>query len=190
MNDQVREHIRLLAIFHYVVGGVGYLFSLIPCIHLSIGIFFLVAPEEMFEVKPPVLTPSVLEQEGASAPAVAPEAQEAPEAGGTMPPRVDASPPAGQVQPFPSKLFGAMFTVIASVIILAGLTLSTCIITAGRRLSAHRSHMFCMVMAGIECLFMPFGTVLGIFTILTLIKPEARELFGLPSLATNSAAGV
>jgi len=186
MNDPIREHIRLLAIFHYVVGGVGYLFSLIPFIHLSIGIFFLVAPEEMFEVKPPVLTPSVTEQEGGSAPA---EAQETPDAGGTAPPRVDAPPPAGQVQPFPSKLFGAMFTVIASVIILAGLTLSTCIIMAGRRLSAHRSHMFCMVMAGIECLFMPFGTVLGIFTILTLVKPEARELFGLPSLATNSASG-
>ena len=36
-----------------------------------------------------------------------------------------------------------------------------------------------MVIAGIECFIMPFGTVLGIFTILTLIKPETRQLFGL-----------
>jgi len=35
---------------------------------------------------------------------------------------------------------------------------------------------------------MPFGTVLGIFTILTLIKPEARQLFGLPPMGKGSAA--
>ena len=32
-------------------------------------------------------------------------------------------------------------------------------------------------MAGIECIFMPFGTVLGVFTIIVLMRPSMKELF-------------
>jgi hypothetical protein len=86
-----------------------------------------------------------------------------------------------QVAPFPSKLFGGIFVGVASMIIAGGVTLSTLIMVAGRRLGARRKHTYCLVIAGIECLFIPFGTVLGIFTILTLVKPEAKLLFGLPA---------
>jgi len=34
-----------------------------------------------------------------------------------------------------------------------------------------------MVIAGIECLFMPFGTVLGVFTLVVLVRPSVKELF-------------
>jgi len=44
--------------------------------------------------------------------------------------------------------------------------------------------MFCVVMAGIACMFMPFGTVLGVFTLVVLTKPVVRELFdGAPAVA-------
>jgi hypothetical protein len=33
-------------------------------------------------------------------------------------------------------------------------------------------------MAGIECMFMPFGTVLGVFTIITLTREPVKQLFG------------
>ncbi len=149
MTEQVREHLRLLSIFHYVVGGIGYAVSLIPCIHLAIGIFFLVAPPETF-LGPEVKAPD----------------------GEVMRP--------GSPEVFPAKLMGTIFTSVASVIILGGFIVSTMIVIAGKRLAAHRSHTFCLVVAGIECLFMPFGTILGVFTILALLKTEARQLFGLP----------
>jgi len=43
------------------------------------------------------------------------------------------------------------------------------------------------VMAGIECLFMPFGTVLGVFTILVLVRESVKPLFGvnLPTAPAN-----
>jgi hypothetical protein len=165
MIDQVREHIRLLSIFHYVVGGIGYLVSLIPIIHLAMGIFFLAAPEEFFEPpKPPRITgssigesPSVEVEELAS---------------------VEQLPNPNDL--FPARLFGLLFTIIPAIIILCGFIVSTLIVIAGKRLASYRSHTYCLVVAGIECLFMPFGTVLGVFSILTLIKPEARQLFGLP----------
>ena len=39
--DQDLEHIRLLSVFHYVVGGIAALFSCFPFIHLAVGIALL-----------------------------------------------------------------------------------------------------------------------------------------------------
>ena len=39
--------------------------------------------------------------------------------------------------------------------------------------------MYCMVIASLECLFMPFGTVLGIFTLILLNKDSVIEIFEL-----------
>lgn len=172
MIDQVREHLRLLSIFHYVVGGIGYLFSLFPIFHLAFGIFFLAAPEEFFEPpKPPKITASSI--------------GETPSVEIEKPASEGHAPTPNEV--FPARLFGLLFTIIPAIIILCGFALSTLVIIAGKRLAACRSHTFCMVVAGIECLIMPFGTVLGIFTILTLIKPEARQLFGLPPVGEPAA---
>jgi hypothetical protein len=38
------EHLRLLAIFHYVVGGLVALFSFFPLIYTTIGTIFIFAP--------------------------------------------------------------------------------------------------------------------------------------------------
>ena len=32
--------------------------------------------------------------------------------------------------------------------------------------------MFCLVIAAVQCAFVPFGTVLGVFTIVALQKPK------------------
>ena len=37
---------------------------------------------------------------------------------------------------------------------------------------------FCLVMGAVACMFMPVGTVLGVFTIVVLMKPSVKELFG------------
>ena len=72
-----------------------------------------------------------------------------------------------------------MFVLVPMLIIAAGLTLALCIAIAGRKLSRRTGHLYCMVIAGLECMFMPFGTVLGILTILVLIRPSVRAKFGL-----------
>lgn len=43
-------------------------------------------------------------------------------------------------------------------------------------------------MAGIECMFMPFGTVLGAFTIIVLLQEPVRRLCGVASPADAKAA--
>ncbi len=77
-----------------------------------------------------------------------------------------------------ARLFGLMFTLIPAVMILLGWTFAIALVFAGRYLGKQQQHTFCLVMSGINCLFMPFGTVLGVFTIIVLQRPSVRELFG------------
>ena len=41
------EHLKLLAIFHYVVAAIGALFACLPLIHVSLGIMMVTRPEFM-----------------------------------------------------------------------------------------------------------------------------------------------
>lgn len=91
---------------------------------------------------------------------------------------------------FPMALVGLIFTVVGGSIILFGWALAVCIAFAGRSLATKKRYMFCLVMAGIECAFTPFGTVLGVFTIIVLVRPSVKELFmpQIPETAASQAA--
>jgi hypothetical protein len=83
---------------------------------------------------------------------------------------------------FPFRLFGLMFVLIPAVIILLGWTLAGFMVAAGYYLRKRQRHTFCLVVAGVECIFIPFGTVLGVLTIVLLVQLPVRALFeGTPS---------
>lgn len=42
------DHLRLLTIFHYVLAGLTAFVGCIPTIHLTVGIFLLAAPDDVF----------------------------------------------------------------------------------------------------------------------------------------------
>jgi len=86
----------------------------------------------------------------------------------------------GRGNPQEAQLVGGVFVAVASTIMLLGWTTSGLIIYAGRCLARRRRYTLCMVAAAISCLFMPFGTVLGIFTLIVLNKPSVRALFDQP----------
>ena len=77
----------------------------------------------------------------------------------------------------PPTWFGLFFVVVASVMILCGWAMAATILYAGRCLARRKKYTFCLVIAGVSCLFMPFGTVLGVFTILVLLRPSVKLLF-------------
>ena len=56
-----------------------------------------------------------------------------------------------------------------------------------RGLANQRGRMFCMIIAGITCLSVPLGTVLGVFTLLVLSRPTVMQMFARNSGATQSA---
>ncbi|PKN44066.1 MAG: hypothetical protein CVU63_11355 [Deltaproteobacteria bacterium HGW-Deltaproteobacteria-20] len=122
------EHLRLLSIFHYVMGGIVGVFSLFPIIHLGMGI---------------AIVSGALPTAGSGPPAV----------------------------------MGWTFIIIGGTVIFFGETLAICTLLAGRYLSTRQAWLFCVIVAAANCLNMPFGTVLGVFTILMLLKPEVKALF-------------
>ena len=75
------------------------------------------------------------------------------------------------------QAFGWFFIVFASGLILMGLTLASCLAIAGRCIARREYRTFCLVIAGISCAFFPFGTALGVFTIVVLSRESVRALF-------------
>jgi hypothetical protein len=145
-TKQYEQYLRILSIFHYVVGGVAALFACFPIIHFLVGIGMLA-----FSFIP---TP-----EGTGFPFI-----------------------------LPFTFAGLFFTLLAGSFILLGWTFAICVILAGRFLATRKRYMFCLVMGGVECMFMPFGTVLGVFTIITLLQPIAKEWFAIDQAAELEAA--
>ena len=78
----------------------------------------------------------------------------------------------------PPPVFVAwIFIAIGSVFIILGWTFAAFVVAAGRFLARRKHYTFCLVMGAVECLFMPFGTVLGVFTIVVLCRESIKPLF-------------
>ncbi|MDX1643661.1 MAG: hypothetical protein R3244_04800 [Thermoanaerobaculia bacterium] len=137
--DRDREHLRLLAAFHYVVAALATLFSLFPIVHLILGILMVRG-------------------------------------------RLDGDDPQAAVVGWVFVLFSAAWIVI-------GLAIAVSILLAARFLRRRDHYTFCLVVAGVECMLMPFGTVLGVFTLIVLLRDSVRTQFGVPADETSRAAG-
>lgn len=127
------QHLDLLAILHYVLGGIVAIFACLPIMHLVMGLVILLVP---------------------------------------FPTQGSNAPP-----PMLFRAMGGFMIVVATLFIVAGWTLAACLVYAGRSLSKRRNRTLCLIVAGIACLFMPLGTILGVFTIIVLMKPSVQALF-------------
>lgn len=78
-------------------------------------------------------------------------------------------------------LFGGVFFLIAISLALAKLWTARCI----RR---RQSRMFCMVVGGITCFGIPYGTALGICTFLVLGRPSVVAQFASGDIAVREQA--
>lgn len=141
--NQDREHLQLLAIFHYVVAGLAALLSFFPLFYSVLGWFLLYAAQH----------------------------------------------PGPNNQEPPPAFLGWIFIAVGTVFFLGGITMAICILIAGRCLSHRKAYSFALVMACIECLFVPFGTILGVFTIVALSRESVKGLFSGDTIASTGIAG-
>ena len=84
---------------------------------------------------------------------------------------------AGSDEGAPPAIIGGIFIVIGGAVVLFGWAVAACVIYAGRCLTQRKHRTFCFVMAAVCCLSIPFGTVLGVFTIIVLSRPSVKALF-------------
>ncbi|HXK62627.1 MAG TPA: hypothetical protein PLP42_22305 [Acidobacteriota bacterium] len=84
-----------------------------------------------------------------------------------------------------TRVVGVFMIAFSGAFILIGLAFCTLLILTGRYLRRQVNYTFCLVMAAVACMFVPFGTVLGVFTILVLMRPSVKAAFG--ASATSDA---
>ncbi len=125
------EHIRLLAIFHFVAAGLAFM-----------GVGFSTLYFVLFQVM-------------LSNPEMWAESQQ--------------GPPPAQIM-----MFFRWFIVIFVVWFLVGAVGN---LLSGLFLRARRHRTFSMVIAAINCLHIPIGTALGVFTFIVLGRESVRKLY-------------
>lgn len=147
-----RERLRLLSWGYYISGGLGILTVSFLLIHLAFLIAVSSLPESAWagpeECGTPALADTHAEDEIS---------------------RTSDEVPVGVFR----ILAGALGLIILLGWIMGGLT-----IFAGRCLARRRNRLFVMVMAGWNCLWIPYGTLLGVLTFLTLGQRDVRDAFG------------
>ncbi len=80
----------------------------------------------------------------------------------------------------PPPALGALFMAIGGGVVLIGWAFAGCLVFAGRSLASRKRYTFCLIVSGLECVLCnPLGTVLGVFSIVILMRPSVRGLFGL-----------
>lgn len=77
----------------------------------------------------------------------------------------------------PPAFLGWVLIVFAAFFTLCGWALAACLVAAGRMLGKRKHRTFCLVVAALACLLQPFGTILGVFTIVVLMRDSVKALF-------------
>ena len=77
----------------------------------------------------------------------------------------------------PPEFVGWFMLVLGLGFFVAVLAFAVMLGLAARFLSRARHWTYCLVVAALSCAFFPFGTALGVFTIVVLAKPEVRAAF-------------
>lgn len=91
-------------------------------------------------------------------------------------PQIFANPHGHQAEPPPPWVFLMVAGIIACIMVM-GWIFGALQIYVGRCLK-HRCHaLFVQILAGLECIFIPWGTLLGVCTFLVLERPSVKALF-------------
>jgi len=125
------EQLRILSIFHYVLGGLEICFGCLGSLYLFMGLSM-------------ALNPVVWTSKG------------------------DAPPP---------SFLGWIFVAIGGAWILGGVIFGILTALSGRFIAQKRNKTFSIVIGALNCLFIPFGTLLGVFTIILLSKNEIVAMY-------------
>jgi hypothetical protein len=80
--------------------------------------------------------------------------------------------------PPPPSAFGLLFVAVGIFGMLFAWGLATCLFLSGRFMSKRRHLTFSIVVAALSCLQIPFGTILGVFTLIVLSRQSVKLMYG------------
>jgi hypothetical protein len=77
----------------------------------------------------------------------------------------------------PPKFFGWIFAGVGAVIFVLLMALAAAKLYTGFCIKRRKSRTFCMIVAGISCLEMPYGTLLGVLSFIVFGRDSVIQLF-------------
>jgi hypothetical protein len=149
------DRLRLLSLGYYISGAIGAVFVSFLLFHLAFLLAFSFIPASQWNAPVP---PSAGVQH------VSP----------TPPPKMGPSAAEGQGPPV---ILFRIFAGVIGLIIVCGWTLGALTAYAGHCIKKRKHKLFIYIMAGINCIWIPYGTLLGIATILLFQWPEVQAEF-------------
>ncbi len=81
-------------------------------------------------------------------------------------------------QPVSPAFMGYVFVILGSIAVAFGWTLGALNIYSGLCISRRRRHMYSLIVAGVNCMWFPIGTALGVFTFVVLLKQSVKDMYG------------
>ena len=79
---------------------------------------------------------------------------------------------------FPSAIF-TIFTILFGVLILLGIIFGILQIMSGIFMKKRKNRMFSFIIAILELIFIPYGTILGVLTIIVLQRESVKNLYAM-----------
>lgn len=173
INLQDESHLNLLAVFHYVIGGLCLLGLGFLVLHFVMMTFFFGMASTMPSSSAAPAPSVVVETPGEAGAEEATGTEEPP----TIPIPPTTSPTPAHFPGFPKEMMAILvvFYVVMGVFVSAVAVAN--FMSAGF-IKKRKNRTFSLVVAGINCLQMPFGTVLGVFTIIVLMRPTVQTGYG------------
>jgi hypothetical protein len=156
LEEQIiaRERLRLLALGFYVKGGVGAAVVSFFLIHFFMMLAFSFLPQSAWDARPKSAT-TIHSSSLLSSP----------------------SPSPRPVNQGPPVIMFRIFAAVIGGIILLGWTFGALTVYAGRCVHNRTRRVFILVMAGLNCVLIPWGTLLGIATFTVLQSPAGQREF-------------
>lgn len=77
----------------------------------------------------------------------------------------------------PPAFVGYLFIGLGAFFFLMGWAVAICTHLSGRYLARQKRRLFSFVIAALLCTFVPFGTVLGVFTLIVLSRESVQRLY-------------
>lgn len=75
------------------------------------------------------------------------------------------------------SIIGWLWAIIGACSMTAMWAAAVVLFLVAQSLVAHRRRTLCLIVAALECIHVPMGTILGIFTLVVLTRPSVKALF-------------
>ncbi len=184
------DHLKLLSLFHYIIGGLTIAFSSFFIFYILMGVMFLNGAPGMAPTATPTPTP---------APTMAAPPTTMPGASGAInysytttvvPPYTSSGGSASTSSSgfvvssgsptTPPPMIGWFFVGFGSAMVGLGWLLGIATIVSGVMIKRRRRKVFSLIVAGLNCLSVPIGTILGVFTFIVLNRQSIATQYAQP----------